>query len=194
MNSENKPNVYDSGTTSTTEPTRDAKPHEPPELKNVPEADYLTQQQDKAREAMGGVVADMKKALAEGADVREWTRQHPWILAGTATVAGFVAGMLVVPPKQESFKDYFEEKWESFKDAMTPTPPATPAGVSPEAAPRAAAQPQQPSMLGGLIREVLKVVGPTIGGLITGAIAGQQQGQQADGHDGNGNASHFDQA
>jgi hypothetical protein len=49
-------------------------------------------------------------------------------------------------------------------------------------------------MLGGLIREVLKVVGPTIGGLIPGAIAGQQQGQQADGHDGNGNASHFDQA
>jgi len=159
----------------------------------VPEADYLTRQQEQAREAIGGVLADMKKALAEGADVREWTRQHPWILTGTATVAGFVAGMLVVPPKKESFKEYFEEKWESFKDAMTPS--ATAAGVSPEAAPRMAAQPQQqPSMLGGLIREVLKVVGPTIGGLITGAIAGQQQGEQPDGHGGNGNASNFDQA
>ena len=159
----------------------------------MPEADYLTRQQDEARQAMGGVVADMKKALAEGADLREWTRQHPWILAGTATVAGFVAGMLAVPSKKETFKEYFGDKWESFKEAMTP--PATAAGVSPEAAPRAAAgQPEQPSMLGGLIREVLKVVGPTIGGLITGAIAGQQQAQEPDGHGGNGNASHFDQA
>jgi hypothetical protein len=192
MNSENKPNVYDSGTTSTTEPVKEPQHHEPPEVKNVPEADYLTRQQEQARQAIGGVVADMKKALAEGADVREWTRQHPWILAGTATVAGFVAGMLAVPSKKETFKDYFGDKWDAFKEAMTP--PATAAGVSPEAAPRAAAQPEQPSMVGGLIREVLKVVGPTIGGLITGAIAGQQQGQQQDGHGGNGNASNFDQA
>ena len=49
-------------------------------------------------------------------DVREWTRQHPWILTGTATVAGFVAGMLAMPSKQESFKDYFGDKWEAFKE------------------------------------------------------------------------------
>jgi hypothetical protein len=137
---------------------------------------------------MGGIVADMKKALAEGADLSEWTRQHPWILTGTATVAGFVAGLLVIPSKKETFKDFFGDKWEAFKEHMTPPAPAA-SGAAPEAAPRST-QAEQPSMLGGLIREVLKVVGPTIGGLITGALAGQQGQQGQEAHDGNGSSHH----
>jgi ElaB/YqjD/DUF883 family membrane-anchored ribosome-binding protein len=179
MNSENNPNVNASTTTS---PGGPPKQDEPPEAKNVNEADYLTRQQTEARAAISGVLADMKRAFADGADVREWTRQHPWIMAGSAAAAGFVAGMLVVPKKEESFKEYFEEKWEAFKEKMTP--PATATATVGEQPPPTV-QPEKSSMLGVIMRETLKAIGPTIGGLITAALA-SQQAQASDGHAGNG--------
>jgi ElaB/YqjD/DUF883 family membrane-anchored ribosome-binding protein len=179
MNSENNPNVNASTTTS---PSGPPKQDEPPETKHVSEADYLTRQQDEARAAISGVLADMKRALADGADIRQWTRQHPWIMAGSAAAAGFVAGMLVVPKKEESFKEYFEEKWEAFKEKMTP--PATATATVGEQPPPPA-QPEKTSVLGTVVREALKAIGPTIGGLITAALA-SQQAQANDGHAGNG--------
>lgn len=146
--------------------------------KKVTEADYVTRQADEARAAITAVVADMKKALVEGADLKEWTRQYPWVVAGAATVGGFLTGMLVTPSKDETFR----EKWEALKDKLTPD-------VNPQAPPGATArtiadQPQaeSPSILAVVIREALKAVGPTIGGLITGALAGQQAAPDGNGH------------
>ena len=124
----------------------------------------------------------MKYALAHGVSVREWTRQHPWILMGSAAVAGAVAAMLVTPSKEEKLKDFFEEKWEQIKDKFTPAAP-------PEAAARSAAEPQaaQPSMLGTVMREAIKVVGPALAGLITSMMANQgAEGNSDNGHNGNG--------
>ncbi|MDB5324300.1 MAG: hypothetical protein JWN40_5931 [Phycisphaerales bacterium] len=120
----------------------------------------------------------MKHAVAQGADLREWTRQHPLIMAGTATVAGFVAGMLVMPSKNESFKDYFEEKWEAFKEKMTPPATAT-ATVGTDAPPPP--QAQSPSILGTIIREAMKNLGPILGGLVSGVAAGKAA-QPENGH------------
>ena len=188
MNSENNPNANASDTTSRTAPPKPPGAQSDP--KKVTEADYLTREQAQARAAISGVLADMKQALAQGADLKEWTRQHPWILMGSATVAGTLAGMLLTPSKEESFKEFFEKKWESFKGAASPAATedfehsARPAAAQPQS------QEQQPSILTTIIREAIKVVGPTLGGLITGAIAGQQAGAD-DGahHHGNGHGN-----
>ena len=147
--------------------------------KKVTEADYITRQADEARAAISAVVGDMKKAIADSANIKEWTRQYPWVVAGAATVAGFVTGMVVTPSREETFR----EKWESLKDKLTPDVGA-PQPSSTATARTIADQPQaeSPSILAVVMREVLKAVGPTIGGLITGALAGQQ----ANPDDGNG--------
>jgi hypothetical protein len=146
--------------------------------KKVTEADYVTRQADEARAAITAVVTDMKKALVESANLKEWTRQYPWMVAGAATVGGFLAGMVVTPSKDETFR----EKWEALKDKLTPeVAPEAPAGAT---ARTIADQPQaeSPSMFAVVIREALKAVGPTIGGLITGAFASQQPEPAGNGH------------
>ena len=138
------------------------------------EADFLAKEQAQASAAISAVLADMKRAVAQGADVREWTRQHPLIMAGTATVAGFIAGMLVVPSKKETFKDFFGDKWEAFKEKMTP--PATATATVGNPPPQPAAQGEPSSILGTIIKQAIQVLGPAIGGMITGAMAGDAQG------------------
>lgn len=130
----------------------------------------------------------MKRAVADGGNLREWTRQYPWILTGTAAVAGFAAGMLVVPSKDESFRD----KWEALKDKLTPEAPAE---GSQAAAAKAGAKAEQPtSVLGTVLREAMKAVGPMLGGLITSVMAHQNpQSGDGDGHPGNGSYGHAEE-
>jgi len=156
------------------EPQGDAK-------KQTSEADYLAKEQAQASAAISAVLADMKRAVAQGADVRAWTRQHPLIMAGTATVAGFVAGMLVTPSKKETFKDFFGDTWEAFKEKMTPPATATATvGNQPPPAP----QGEPSSILGTIIKQAIQVLGPAIGGMITGAMAGDAEGAKNGHQDG----------
>jgi ElaB/YqjD/DUF883 family membrane-anchored ribosome-binding protein len=179
MNSENNPNVNASHTTSPGAPQKQPQPQQPSgepqdDAKNQPsEADYLTKQQAQASAAISAVLTDMKRAVAQGVDVRQWTRQHPLIMAGTATVAGFVAGMLVTPSKKETFKDFFGDKWEAFKEKMTPPATATATVGNP---PPQAAQGEPSSILGTIIKQAIQVLGPAIGGMVTGAMAGEAEG------------------
>src|SRR5438094_2527411 len=125
MNSEKNPNA--SSSTAATSTSAPAKPQTTSEDNSkISEADYLTRQQEHAKAAISGVLSDMKEALAQGVSLREWTREHPWILMGTAAAAGVAAGMLLTPSKEESLKDFFEEKWEQIKDKLTPTVPPDP--------------------------------------------------------------------
>lgn len=148
------------------EPQADAK-------KQPSEADYLANEQAQASAAITAVLADMKRAVAQGVDVRAWTRQHPLIMAGTATVAGFVAGMLVTPSKKETFKDFFGDKWEAFKEKMTPPATATATVGNP---PPPAAQGEPTSILETIVKQAIQVLGPAIGGMVTGAMAGEAEG------------------
>jgi gas vesicle protein len=155
--------------------------------KETSEADFISAQQNQARAAITQTIADMKHALAEGVDLREWTRQHPWILMGTAAVAGAVAGMLVTPSKDEKLKDFFEAKWEKMKEKFTPD-------VPPEAAPRAAAATEEkPSMIGSILKETMKAVGPAVMGLVTSMMEKQaSRGEDENGHEGNGHHGQAD--
>lgn len=146
----------------------------------VTEADYVAEQAAQAKAAIGTVIGDMKAALAGSMDLREWTRQYPWIVTASAAVAGFAAGMMVTPSKEESFKDM----WESIKDKFTPDVSTKPE-VNARTVADQPAQGDKPSWFSVVLREVLKAVGPTIGGMLTGALA-SQPAHDEDGHAGNG--------
>ena len=148
----------------------------------VTEADYVTEQAAQAKAAIGTVIGDIKGAIASSANFREWTRQYPWLVTAGAAVAGFAAGMVVTPSKEESFKDM----WEKVKDKFTPDlekPKVDAHTVADQ--PAAAAAGEKPSWFSVVLREVLKAVGPTIGGMLTGALA-SQPAQDDNGHAGNG--------
>jgi hypothetical protein len=127
----------------------------------------------------------MKRALAEAADIREWTRSYPWLTTAGAVVAGFFAGMALTPPKDESAKEFFEKKWESMKDRFAP---AAESETARAAATEKGPKEKSASAMGVILREVLKAVGPMIGGLVTGAVAGQQAQDTAEQAAGNGHS------
>src|SRR4029079_2903524 len=90
--------------------------------KKVTEAAYVTEQAEQAKAAIASILGDMKGAVAQSANLKEWTRQYPWIVTASAAVAGVAAAMAVTPSKDESLK----EKWEAFKDKLTPDLSAKP--------------------------------------------------------------------
>lgn len=65
------------------------------------EADFLTLQQEHAKAAIGRVVSELKGALADGANPKEWMQQYPWATLGVSAVAGFVATTLLVPSREQ---------------------------------------------------------------------------------------------
>jgi hypothetical protein len=127
----------------------------------------------------------MKRAVAEGADVREWTRLHPWVLMGSAALVGTLLGRLITPSKDEKLKEFYEAKWEKMKDRFTPSPEET--------SERKAADPQEKtSVFGSILRESMKAVGPALVGLMTTMMDKGGQDDSEKGHEGNGKHSHED--
>src|SRR5256885_5718799 len=106
------------------------------------ESDYLAKQAEDARLAMATAWADLKHSLANGADVRNWTKQYPWIATSTALAAGVAAGYFLTPRD----KDEFQEMWEKLKDKLTGAR-NDPNAVYVEPTRGGAAPQQQPSML-----------------------------------------------
>ena len=61
----------------------------------------MTKQAADAKAAIGSVVNDIKRDLQQGIDPRGWMQVAPWTTLGAAAVAGFLAGALTVPSKEE---------------------------------------------------------------------------------------------
>jgi len=176
MNSENNPNANASDRTQAPAPIK-------PDPAKLTEADHIARQQAEARAAISGVLADMKAAIAAGGDVREWTRKYPWIMAGGAILAGFAAGAVAVPSKNESFEDF----WKSIKDRLTPAAVDETQQAIPPVEVR-----QKPSMLSTILGDVLKIAGPALVGMVTEAMARRGEPPATDGHVGNGNPEPYD--
>ncbi len=71
-------------------------------VQNRTEKHFLADQAADARTAMMHTLQEMKRTLAQAADVRTCARQHPWIATGSAAVAGFVVGAVVSHPRSTS--------------------------------------------------------------------------------------------
>jgi hypothetical protein len=59
------------------------------------ESEYLTRESALTRAALACTFEDLKKSLRTSADLRLWTRRHPWAALGVAAVAGFSAATVV---------------------------------------------------------------------------------------------------
>ena len=82
------------------------------------EADYLTLQQEHAKAAIGRVVNELKGALAEGANPKEWAQQYPWATLGVSAVAGFVAASMLIPSREQQAL----KKLAEIERALNPQP------------------------------------------------------------------------
>lgn len=82
------------------------------------EADFLTLQQEHAKAAIGRVVSELKGALAEGANPKEWMQQYPWATLGASAIAGFVATTLLVPSREQQAL----KKLAEIERALNPEP------------------------------------------------------------------------
>ncbi len=125
------------------------------------EPDFLARQQEEARRAMKRVISGAGLSLAQGANVKQWAREYPWMTTASAAAAGFLAGLMLTPAKGQSFK----EKFSSHKETASPaSSPSVAASESAAAAPR---QSDKASIIGTLAREIFKVVGPLVAGLVS---------------------------
>ena len=82
------------------------------------EADYLTLQQEHAKAAIARVVSEMKAALAEGANPKDWLHQYPWATLGASAVAGFVAASMLIPSREQQAL----KKLAEIERALNPEP------------------------------------------------------------------------
>jgi hypothetical protein len=175
-----------SAATSGSGPTKQGDPqNNPPEkpkeaTRPLSESEFLARQAEDARLAMGHAWADLKHSLASGVDVRNWTKQYPWIATSTALAAGVAAGYLLTPRD----KDEFREMWEKLKDKLAGSR-TDPNAVYVEPTRGGAAPQQQPSVLGSIVREALKSAMPLVTSMLGAAVGGSE----ASSHNGHGDAS-----
>src|SRR5437870_1502762 len=144
MSRENAGSAASSGATS--------KRPQPPQKKNeLSEADFLADQQVKAKAAMDTAFADMKKAIVGGfssnAHLSEWMGAYPWVSLGLGAAAGFLAGSALTPARDETFKERLESLIEEVKRKDVKEEKAE---KGTEKAARAAVEAQKPSFMGQL--------------------------------------------
>src|SRR5881275_1989199 len=112
MSRENAGSAASSGATSN-------RPPAPKKKNDLSEADFLADQQVKAKAAMDTAFADMKKAIASGfssnAQLSEWMGAYPWVSLGLGAAAGFLAGSALTPARDETFKERLESLIEEVK-------------------------------------------------------------------------------
>ena len=75
------------------------------------EGGNLADQASNARLALAQAFQDMDRTLRLVDDVRSCTKRHPWLVTGSAVVAGFVAGVVLTPSARAGI-DHRESKPE----------------------------------------------------------------------------------
>ena len=121
---------------------------------------------------MGKAWSDIRHSLAHTGDVRVWTRQYPWVAAGTALAAGVAAGYLLTPRD----RDEAREMWEKLKDQLHA---AKGDAETVAAAPKSERAPKA-SLLGTILKEGIKLATPFITSVIGASMGG---GAGRNGHD-----------
>ena len=108
------------------------------------ENEFLQQQADEAKAAIGNAIAQAKTSLAEGMDPKAWTRKYPLIAVGSALAAGFVAAAITVTSK------------EPRQEPASPPPPPPP--------------PPRQSFWWSLIKEAVEMVRPVLTAALVAAV------------------------
>jgi hypothetical protein len=128
--------------------------NEPPKSARMTEEAFLREQASQARGALAATLRDLRTSLLASADVRQWTRQHPWAATGAAAAAGFAVAAAVVPrPKKEG-----EPATET---APAPRPEAEHNGH--------AAEGGHPSLLAAAVAGLFRLAVPAVTAWVKGA-------------------------
>jgi ElaB/YqjD/DUF883 family membrane-anchored ribosome-binding protein len=106
MNSDDKRNAPSSDTTTESGQKAKAKPTE---------AQFLRQTAAEVKAAISKTIEDLKGDVLTAADIRLWSKEHPWAVVGAAAAAGFVAATLVTPAKDQDLKEKFAELIDTVK-------------------------------------------------------------------------------
>jgi hypothetical protein len=173
-----------SAATSATAPPKresDAKPNPKPDIKPpsglAGESAFLAAQAEDAKLAMARAWEDLKHALANGVDIRLWTKRYPWLATSGALAGGVALGYLLTPRD----KDEFKEMWEKLKERLSRSGASKDdKAVYVEATTASAGKPQQPSLLQTILREAIKGVVP----LVTAMASAGADGASQNGHGG----------
>ena len=182
MSRENAGSAANSGATS-------KKPPAPKKKNELSEADFLADQQAKAKSAMDTAFADMKKAIVGGfgsnAHLGEWMGAYPWVSLGVGAAVGFLAGSAVTPARDETFKERFESLLEEVKGKEVKEEKAE---KGTEKAARAAVQAQQPSVMGKIASGLFDILKTSLVSTLSGAVAGKvaDDNDKAESKPGNG--------
>jgi hypothetical protein len=167
MSRENAGSAANSGATS-------KRPPAPKEKNDLSEADFLAEQQAKAKAAMDTAFADMKKAIASGfssnAHMTEWMGAYPWVSLGLGAAAGFLAGSALTPARDETLKERLNSLIEEVKRKEVKEEKAA---KGTERAARAAVEAQKPSFMAQLGSGVFDIVKTALVSTLSGAVAGK---------------------
>ena len=79
------------------------------------EAQFLQQTAAELKAAISQTVGQLKQDALTAADIRLWSKEHPWAVVGAAAAAGFVAATLVTPSKDRALKEKFAELIDILK-------------------------------------------------------------------------------
>jgi hypothetical protein len=165
------------------------RPPAPKKKNELSEADFLADQQAKAKAAMDTAFADMKKAIASGfssnAQLTEWMGAYPWVSLGVGAAVGFLTGSALTPARDESFKERFDSL---MKEVSRKQQKEEKTEKGTENAARAAVEAQQPTLMGkvgsGLFDILKTALVSTLSGAVAGKVADDDDGKQGDGQNG----------
>ena len=153
MPHDSKQNERSSGPTSTSAPKTP-----------LGEAEFLQKQAADAKAAIGAVVNDLKRDLAQGVDPRGWMQVAPWTTLAAAAVAGFAAAAVAVPSKEEQTL----KRLKKIEEALTPKPRPVDAAVNGDQVRKV--ESGQGSFLAGLAGQVLRSIQPVLMSALTAGI------------------------
>ena len=188
MSRENAGSAASSGATSN-------KPQPPQKKKpELSEADFIADQQVKAKAAMDRTIADMKLALTNGfkdnAHITEWMGAYPWVSLGAGAVVGFLAGSAFTPARDETLKERLNSLIEEIKTKEVPDKQKE---KGTEKAARAAVEAQQPSVMGKVASGIFDIVKTALVSTLSGAVAGKVADDN-DNKSGNGQSANQESA
>jgi hypothetical protein len=88
--------------------------HRKPELDEVSETEFLVREAENAKAAIWLGWHKLKDDLGDAADVRMWTKEHPWVALSVAATAGFAVASAIIG-------DFHESKEKNKPSSSQPT-------------------------------------------------------------------------
>lgn len=135
------------------------------------EADYLNQQADAAKIAMGRSFDEFKDKLTTALSLKTAAKDHPWLTVAAGAVAGFAAGAAVTPSKTDSALKRLRE----IERALRPDAPRE----GDEAHNGHDGRPQAgPTMTQTVLKEVFSLVRPLVTSGITAILAARSAAKE----------------